>query len=718
MKPTTRIIRRLGLGTIFGLSLITSAHAQLQFTDAKVTQEGAVKLSWQSESNAVYQVEYADQLLDVSLGGPAWQTLYDEYPSHGTNTFIADAGNYDITPAIPHPKLSPMRFYRVMLTEANTASSNPTVAITSPTNGATLSGDITVRVFSSSSDILSELKLYVDGELQWSSADETNFLINTCEWLNGPHVLFATAKSQSGLEGAANGGVITYGRSVSSYVNVTFNNLITRFDLSQPFFEPALGQTQQVTATFAANVNWTLRIQDASSNTVRTATGSGGTMQFNWDGNGNGGVAIPDGVYSYLLTVQTNGQPLVSQEPSGGDDSGSLPLPSISSSLSASASTVAGWYPTSALEARGAGWDFYYSQPPPMPPVKTNGVWVPWEEVFGLEPLLQVAVPTQSARSGGLGTASATTSADVGLQTDATTQDYSGPASQSTRAPERKPRTGVKGEVGTFGVLYLTYGTNGFSSNHPRTGWPYPLPTYVAIDGQTRTAQTVDRRVSEYKKMANDFAEVMQRGAWKQAFLKGDGQWGANDITKTWLGGNSIFNSCSLGLLMTHGSFGNTGPTGTADDGVSYTYIWLGGGSYVRLSDMDFGSPGVNGLRWMTIMACSILAPYNYGSMNDAGLIPVNNDLHLLLGPSTTAYASPELGKAYANNLVVNKKTVVDSFVQAGTTAAAFDPYSIANVIKFAAVGTQSCFSDTLSTYNDPDGNGLVYQEFTVWTPQ
>jgi hypothetical protein len=60
----------------------------------------------------------------------------------------------------------------------------------------------------------------------------------------------------------------------------------------------------------------------------------------------------------------------------------------------------------------------------------------------------------------------------------------------------------------------------------------------------------------------------------------------------------------------------------------------------------------------------------------------------------------------------------VNSFVQAGTTAAAFDPYSIANVIKFAVVGTQSCFTDTLSTYNDPDGNGLVYQEFPVWTPQ
>ena len=49
------------------ITLATLANAQLQFTGTSATEEGAIRLAWQSESNTVYRVEYADQLNDPNL---------------------------------------------------------------------------------------------------------------------------------------------------------------------------------------------------------------------------------------------------------------------------------------------------------------------------------------------------------------------------------------------------------------------------------------------------------------------------------------------------------------------------------------------------------------------------------------------------------------------------------------------------------------------------
>ena len=326
MKTVQKII----MGSALATALASTGFAQnnLQFTGVNATPEKAIQLHWASNTNEVYEIDYANALATNADGSTAWFKLYDDYPSHGTNTFIADAGNYDVTPEIPHPDLSPMRFYRVQLVENNSSPTNPTISIISPANGDTLSGTATIQVSASSPEILDGIRLYIDGEEQWSSINDSNFVINTCEWPNSSHVIFATVKSQSGFEGVANGGFITFGRAVSPYVSVTFSNLISRFHFSQPYFEPALGETQQVTAAFAANCNWTLQIQDVNSNIVRTATGSGNSMEFDWDGTGDGEASIPDGVYTYLLSAETNGEAdEIVGGGSGGSGGGSPPSP-------------------------------------------------------------------------------------------------------------------------------------------------------------------------------------------------------------------------------------------------------------------------------------------------------------------------------------------------------------------------------------------------------
>jgi hypothetical protein len=672
-----------------------SAQTNLNFNGITVTTESAIRLSWNSTSNEVYEVDYATELLND--GGTVWNPLYEDYPSHGTNTFIADAGNYDQSPDTPHPKLSGMRFYRIKLVETNTSPTNPQVSITSPTNGSSLSDEVTVVVASSSSEFLTDVTLFVDGEEQWASLDRTNFVINTCEWPNGPHTLFAVAKSQSGFEGIPNGPDITHGRTVSSYVNVTFDNLITRFDFSERFFEPALGQTQKVTAVFAANVDWTLEIQNASSNDVRYVTGNGSSMQFDWDGTGTNGANLPNGVYSYLLTAQTNGQQMMM---SGGDNS-------FASSAFEDITELWAW------PAEDSG------SPVPLflypPGFDTNGFTIfeaSQSEVLALNKVVKALNKSVTAAE------SRVVMGNVGGNGGVAEASSSSPT-QNTRGPTRKPRVGVKGEVGTFGICYKTYGTNGFTSPHPLTGWPYPLPTRVALDGQSAQAQTVDRRLTQFHKIAKDFKEFMEKAAWKPSFVKPNDQWSSVDVKKPSKGGNSIFNTVNFGLMMTHGSYATTAES----DSVKYTYLWLltlsnNVSESLRLSDMDFGSPGTNGLRWMTIYACNILRPENYNSMNNAGKIPVNEDLHLLLGGSTLVWSCEELGTQYANNLTRNDKTIIDAFNSAGTYAHALDHGGITNVVKFATAGWPACFNDKLSGYNDPDTiNGLTYQEYQIYTP-
>src|SRR5438045_1817294 len=131
-KGTMKIARLLILTVTLALTHRARAQIAPSFTAASATEEGAIKLTWQSETNTYYRLEFATDLIDPGLGGPIWHTLYDDYPAHiGTNTFILDTGNYFPTPAVPHPKYSSTRYYRIANAGTNTAA-NPTVVITSP----------------------------------------------------------------------------------------------------------------------------------------------------------------------------------------------------------------------------------------------------------------------------------------------------------------------------------------------------------------------------------------------------------------------------------------------------------------------------------------------------------------------------------------------------------------------------------------------------------
>lgn len=106
MKASLRIIGRLTVGCFLAYSLTSKLHAQInpQFTGISATGEGAIQLHWVSQSNEIYEIDEADSLLDTNTGSITWNTLYTDYPSQGTNTYIGDFGNYSIMPPILNPR--------------------------------------------------------------------------------------------------------------------------------------------------------------------------------------------------------------------------------------------------------------------------------------------------------------------------------------------------------------------------------------------------------------------------------------------------------------------------------------------------------------------------------------------------------------------------------------------------------------------------------------
>lgn len=312
---------------ILSASIAQSFSQTPDLIEASATEEGAITLRWISQTNSIYRIEYADELLDSAT---VWKTLYLNYPSHGTNTFWLDSGNYLEEPIIKHPKDNPARFYRIVETGTNNAP-KPTISIISHTNNAVFSDEITVTVSATNSWGFLSTKLFVDGEEVDETEDGTNFVINTCEWLNGEHVLFAVAKASMMVGSPFNPQTVSNSYAVSSFVNVSFDNYVSRISFSEHFFEPDLGQTQRVSAVFGAYSDWTLEIVDESTNVVRTATGTNFVLQFDWDGTGDGNTSLPNGVYYYSISASESASEPPPPEEGGGVGGDGPPSPSSAS---------------------------------------------------------------------------------------------------------------------------------------------------------------------------------------------------------------------------------------------------------------------------------------------------------------------------------------------------------------------------------------------------
>lgn len=708
-----KIIRKTIMVSALGLAPAINVNAQtnLQFTAATSTDEQAIRLTWASQSNHVYQIQYANALATNANGSTAWQILYDDYPSQGTNTFWLDTGNYFNVPPILHPKKMPMRFYRIVdKGPDDLIGDEPTVFIISPTNDSVASDLLTVTVTAGTDQGNVYPKLYVDGQAMWPSQDGSNYVINTCEWGNGQHVLFATADSLTQPDGPA-GSVGLAGHAVSPFVWVTFSNLITRISFSEEFFQPSLGQTQQVSAVFVANCDWTLTIRDAFSNAVRTATGSGTSMSFNWDGTGDGGATIPNGVYYYYISAQTNGESSdIVIGGSGGGSGGSVPSPSFARSSGVSSDS------SSSMELWAVSADLS-DGPVPLalypPGIDTNGLTIfaaTPSEIQSLRPPVPHANSLVTMGGGSFAPA-----------------DASAPAAQaSPPAPLRPPTPPCKGTVGEIAVVYQMYNANG---TNPVYASPIPdgseIPGHdVEIQSNPGTRSLPYAPFKNVDLVAINFADEMGKACWDLDYSKHDDQLHLSDLQ----GSGTFFNNADIGLLIIHGAYGTSSDytTGRPLKGIYFPIASGGGAQYLRMTDMSLGgSSPTNGLKWMAILACFSLYQQNWTSMNNQNAHPYNSNLHMILGTGTEFDADPLIGQYWADYMLGDPSVHRDPMkirdawyqaaIQAYTVGVANGAPNYPNPTTFAVVADPSCTEDSLQTNSVPTGGTWIYNSKTVY---
>lgn len=700
---------------LFGVLLASFSQSfgqtNLQFTAVAATDEHAIRLAWASTNGELYQIQYANALATNTDGSTAFQILYDNYPSQGTNTFWLDTGNYNLAPQVLHPKYMPMRFYRILDEGPDSLTDVPTVTIDSLTNNMAATGELTFTVTAATDQPgLRGTILYVDGQEMQAADTATNYTIgstnyetdtysiNTCEWLNRTHVLFATTEAASQYSSQENGGAVLTGHSVSPFVSVLFSNLVEGISFSQPSFDPTLGETQQVSAVFAANCNWTLNICDVYSNVVQTASGSGTSMLYNWDGTSNG-TNLPNGLYYYYINVATNGGAYAMQSGgSSGSGGGSPPSPNMASSSSLGSDSSELW--AVAPDSENVVPLALYP-----PGFDTNGF-----TIFSASPS-EVASLTASSRP----ESTVAMTSGGSFSPDASGGGSSASSQNSPASPQRPPNNPVRGLAGTIGIATDTYTANG--TNGPSVG---PLDNglhtglYISMDVDMSTGARHCPPRPEHKTEVGTFVKTMQFYGWSNPLNKIDGQLNINDLR----GSGTPFNNVNMGVLMLHGTFGNgSSAIDYAANGCQQMYFTVtsgGSAQYLRFSEMNLGGSGTNGLKWMVIDACYSLYQANWQSMQDAGIYPYNSNLHLILGAQTETWTNPRKWQNFAHYMNYgtsilaghyNPLTIRNAYYQANQDA--FHNVSLppGTTITLAVAGDSACLDDSLQTNTPPSGS-------------
>ena len=303
---------------IFGISMlaVSSGFSQSNYVIQTpiVAADHTAKLRWNSEAGAVFHVLSADALTGVGPQGLQWIIREANCASKGTNAEWMDVGDPLWIPRILHPVFQPSRFYRVQKVGQATLTPPPTVTVQLSQSNGPIAGDLyaTVNVtLVDTNQQLSDVKLIVDGQ-KFYGAGSNNFtaFINSCEWPNGPHEIYAVATMvdagetipPSDLQTATNAAKVAIGISSSRFVN--FSNYISQFFVATPFFDPTVAQTQEVVATFPENTCWQLTVLNYQDTAVRHFTNQSPYLYLAWDGNDDFGNPLPFGFYDYYIQAR------------------------------------------------------------------------------------------------------------------------------------------------------------------------------------------------------------------------------------------------------------------------------------------------------------------------------------------------------------------------------------------------------------------------------
>jgi hypothetical protein len=695
MKDMKRIIATVALAVAGSWNL---AHAAAPvITSVEAAPDGGIIIRWSSEADKIYRIDFAPVLTQPVK----WRELYTDYPSHGTTTFWKDVGNEFAFPPAGHPQDSAMRFYRVVEIAANSAS-KPTVSITSPAQSATVSGDITVTFSISSSLPVESVRLFVDGgEAALRLASATEFPLNTCEFPNGERTLLAVVRNASG--GETTEAVTAYVENVapSALRTLTFQNYISQFRVSRRVLDPAESETARFVAQFGGYSDWTLRITNTSGVAVRTVTGTDFRLNFLWDGRGDGGAPLPVAYYGAELSAAPSAQSPPAPGGGGAEEGGGPPGPA------------------SARQAFEMGLSSYFIKPPPMPPIKKGDKWFPWEEVFGPLPPIEVKLPEgyapkAAAAAGGGGNAF-------------------GPEAQGQTTGIGPIRVGLSG---SFAIAY--------QGHHPQ-GTVFPASTAPddgligTIELNTASPAGSYPKLRSLRNISLGLESVLSRAGFRLVNRLADDDLTLNHLDGVPYGGRGTLNEANLAFLCGHGVYGKDPDFTISFDGPLQTYypVYRTGNNFYdwfRISNGDFGGSflDVNNvvhpgrMRWMCILTCNNLhsdeEQDTYGDMYNKEVLPITDDLHLLLGCKTTSYMVSAFGAALGHALTgtfvspTPQLSVAEAWFYAGReTQARGNP---SQPVVFRVAGWPNNFSDFLDNYQTPNAGNpadITFEDRQVW---
>jgi hypothetical protein len=677
-----KTINRAIVGTIAFLTFAGfqgEAQTNIIIKSPLVADDHTMKISWNAEPGAVYQVESADSLTDIGNQGLQWVIRESDCPSRGTNAEWMDVGDSQWIPRIFPPRFQPMRFYRI--TKVKQATLTPAPAVTLQLDKSNLvSGFIyaTVNVtYADTNQQMSSVGIYVDGQQIYTTTDDSSSTyINSSEWPIGAHEIYAVVTTVDSGEtlpdsdAATETNAANFVIAISPSQFVTFSNYISEFFVSTPFFDPAVGQAQEVVATLPEDSCWRLTVLDYQYNPVRQYTGQSSSLYAAWDGNDANGNPTPYGFYDYYIearpsrfgclsgmssmssmSVSSSAMTAISGTPSasaqqlpariqfnklGGIDE-NLIIPSLNPAPPADQTMLAASLST-ALAERTITYDgtneFINGVPaflyPPMPDENTAPRLARKSMIAGAQPM-----------DGGSGSGS---SYDDGVYTT----DY----------PNRAPGNMFKGYAGVVGV-----GSQGHHPHSPSFGLP---PGGITSPSHPPYGKLVNASV-----IANGFSKEMVKYGWRTGFNLQDDNLNSTNLFPVMGAGSgdgTFAKYCHFGLLIGHmTSTAYTDPDYYVTHSYYPVYNTQQPGSYqwIPLPGMDFGNNnGSSPLKWMALYGCNSLLQVDEDDMWTHFELPFPPNLRLLLGSEEGIFINPAFGQRLARNLN-NSMTIFQAWCEA-----------------------------------------------------
>ena len=725
-----RFLRIISI-TVFTIASAISVRANDPVIEAPhVFQKdhNTVRIRWNSETGAIYQVESSDLLVSEGAQELQWVVRASDCVSKGTNAEWMDVGDTGRIPRVLHPFFQNQRFYRVQkVKQADKPAPIVTIQLSQSSPVTTNFIVYVSTTLTDTNQFLSSVGIFVNGQKYFSTA-RTNFgvWVNSTEWPNGQHEIYAVATT---FEGGDIGDTTPvddnqvetnetgFAVGVSPSLFPVFSNYISQFFVAVPFFQA--GQTQEITASFAEDSYWRVRVVDYQDTEVRRFEGQGTSCYADWDGNDQSGFPLFYGFYDYIIEARPSQYgPLGLSALAPSSEASMMPAPSMRTSGNAPIDPVAEFkrtpnamrfsrgsneivenikipslrptmsaeksgslpagkvpvvteqddrFPSSEEEALMAGLTSYYPSRPPLPPVEIDGKTYTWEEVYGpVQPTeIKISIETQEKFL-----AKVASVLQGGAENEPQENDPQPPSwpddIYTTRSPYRIPGNMFFGFAGTVGI--------GYQGHHPKKP-----PVVGGPEGGVLASAPPWGKLRTVSLLANNFSTAMAAAGWRTSFMLGDDGLNSSNLAPIIpnISSGTFASQCNFGLLAGHMTaskfsdqdFGSFTPYFPVFASRTPTHL-----QWIALPQMDFGNgSSASHLRWMALYGCQSLIERDYSDLWTKFLLPMPPNLRLLLGSEDGIYICPMFGTRFADNMngatTGTPMTVFDAWCDAAAEA-------------------------------------------------